>query len=72
MSPAIEYSWCGPIDEEPDPLFDPRACRVCGCTENHCPACVARTGEPCYWVADDLCSACAGPLCASCGRLPEL
>jgi hypothetical protein len=29
-----------------------RACRVCGCTENHaCPG-------GCYWVDVDLCSAC--------------
>lgn len=29
-----------------------RACRVCGCTENHaCPG-------GCYWVDIDLCSAC--------------
>lgn len=29
-------------------------CRVCGCTDDHaCPG-------GCYWVEDDLCSACAG------------
>ena len=29
-----------------------RACRQCGCTDNRaCP-------EGCYWVEDDLCSAC--------------
>jgi hypothetical protein len=32
-----------------------RACRVCGCTDLHaCPG-------GCYWVAEDLCSACAAP-----------
>jgi hypothetical protein len=30
-------------------------CRVCGCTEDH--ACLTEEG-PCYWVEDDLCSAC--------------
>lgn len=35
-----------------------RTCRVCGCTEADCSDCVRRTGEPCYWVEDDLCSAC--------------
>lgn len=35
-----------------------RRCRVCGCTDDDCSGCVARTGEPCYWVSDDLCSAC--------------
>jgi hypothetical protein len=30
-----------------------RRCRICGCTDDDpCP-------EGCYWVEDDLCSACA-------------
>ena len=33
-----------------------RICRVCGCTQEH--ACETDEG-PCYWVEDDLCSACA-------------
>lgn len=33
-----------------------RKCRVCGCDDNH--ACMTEEG-PCYWVEDDLCSACA-------------
>jgi hypothetical protein len=39
----------------------PRACRICSCTEDNCEACFARTGEPCFWVERDLCSACAPP-----------
>lgn len=35
-----------------------RACRRCGCTDADCRQCVARTGKPCSWVEDDLCSAC--------------
>jgi hypothetical protein len=36
-----------------------RTCRVCGCTENM--ACIdKKTGQPCRWVAKDLCSACKG------------
>jgi len=35
-----------------------RKCRVCGCTDQQ--GCVV-DGLPCHWVADDLCSACAGP-----------
>lgn len=35
-----------------------RTCRVCGCTDNDCTQCAERTGKPCYWVDDDLCSAC--------------
>jgi hypothetical protein len=34
-------------------------CRVCGCTDEDCRQCIERTGRPCYWVDDDLCSACA-------------
>lgn len=35
-----------------------RTCVGCGCTENDCRQCIQKTGEPCYWVSDDLCSAC--------------
>lgn len=35
-----------------------RACRVCGCTDDDCSGCIGRTGEPCTWVEEDLCSAC--------------
>jgi hypothetical protein len=34
------------------------ACRVCGCTQDDCRQCIEKTGEPCYWVEEDLCSAC--------------
>lgn len=33
-------------------------CRVCGCTDDDCTGCIAKTGQPCYWVEEDLCSAC--------------
>ena len=36
----------------------PRECRVCGCTDADCSGCIRRTGEPCHWIEDDLCSAC--------------
>ncbi len=36
-----------------------RSCRVCGCTDDDCRQCIARTGRPCHWVEPDLCSACA-------------
>jgi|GEM_PF-4782394 len=35
-----------------------RVCRVCGCTDANCAQCVLKTGEPCFWVEPDLCSAC--------------
>lgn len=41
--------------------FGVRKCRVCGCTDDDCSDCVARTGSACWWVDQDLCSACAGP-----------
>lgn len=33
-------------------------CRVCGCTNWDCRQCIKKTGEPCHWVEEDLCSAC--------------
>jgi len=46
----------------------PRACRICGCTDDDCSGCIATTGVPCSWVTTsgrdsdhgegDLCSAC--------------
>lgn len=38
-----------------------RRCRVCGCTDHNCQQCIEKTGSPCYWVEDDLCSACVNP-----------
>jgi hypothetical protein len=36
------------------------SCRVCGCTDDDCSGCIARTGRPCAWVPgeDALCTAC--------------
>ena len=39
-----------------------RKCRVCGCTEVDCSQCIEKTGEPCHWVEEDLCSACQEPI----------
>jgi len=36
-----------------------RKCRICGCTDNNCQQCIEKTGKPCHWIADDLCSTCA-------------
>lgn len=36
-----------------------RTCRICGCTEDNCLQCIEKTGSPCYWIEEDLCSACA-------------
>lgn len=44
--------------EPPISTEEPR-CRECGCTENDCSYCIKRTGQPCTWVEEDLCSACA-------------
>jgi len=40
-------------------------CRECGCTEGNCPQCIEKTGEPCVWVEQGLCSACADPASSS-------
>ena len=34
------------------------ACRVCECTQADCRECIEATGRPCWWVEEDLCSAC--------------
>jgi chromosome partitioning protein len=39
-------------------MQEKRKCRICGCTEGDCRRCVEKTGIPCHWVEDDLCSAC--------------
>lgn len=41
-----------------DPAAD-GACRICGCTDADCTACMKATGSPCWWIEPDLCSACA-------------
>lgn len=35
-----------------------KSCRICGCTDHDCRQCIAKTGSPCHWVEEDLCSAC--------------
>ena len=40
-------------------FYEP-TCRVCGCTDDDCYDCYERSGVPCYWVEDDLCSSCEG------------
>jgi len=35
-----------------------RKCRVCGCTDDDCRQCINKTGHPCHWVEEDLCSSC--------------
>lgn len=41
-----------------DAFIEP-SCRVCGCTDSDCRQCIEKTGVPCHWVEQDLCSACA-------------
>ena len=33
-------------------------CRLCGCTNHNCYECMQKTGSPCRWIEEDLCSAC--------------
>jgi hypothetical protein len=37
---------------------EPRKCRLCDCTDQDCRQCIKRTGGECYWIEEDLCSAC--------------
>jgi hypothetical protein len=48
-------------NEEYTDVFDDRKCRVCGCTEMDCRQCIKKTGKPCHWIEEDLCSACKEP-----------
>ncbi len=43
---------------ETAPAGGVRKCRFCGCTDDDCHQCIEKTGKPCHWVEDDLCSAC--------------
>lgn len=47
------------IGELQDIFDDERHCRVCGCTDSDCSQCIEKTGQPCHWIEEDLCSACA-------------
>lgn len=49
----------GPIPRELLESFNKESCHQCGCTDYDCSQCIEKTGEPCYWVAENLCSACA-------------
>lgn len=46
-------------------------CHICGCTDEDCSGCIARTGTSCQWVHDwkkgekPLCSACLSPITKS-------
>lgn len=44
--------------EHAEPAPKLRTCRACGCTDNNCQQCIDKTGSPCHWVEEDLCSAC--------------
>ncbi len=50
-----------PILKKHAEAVEVRKCRVCGCTDDDCSQCIKKTGEPCHWVEDDLCSACVVP-----------
>lgn len=44
--------------EKKKPVQKIQRCRVCGCTQDNCQQCIDKTGGPCHWVEEDLCSAC--------------
>ncbi|MES2487578.1 MAG: hypothetical protein V4581_16730 [Bacteroidota bacterium] len=42
--------------------FYTQKCLVCDCTNDDCRQCIQKTGAPCFWVTDNLCSACNGQM----------
>lgn len=38
----------------------PKACVECGCTEDDCSTCVEKSGAPCSWFNEFICTTCAG------------
>lgn len=38
-----------------------KVCRNCGCTDDDCRQCWEKTEVPCYWIEENLCSACGFP-----------
>ena len=53
-----------PAKGNKEPAEVKRRCRICGCTDDDCSQCIEKTGEACYWVEADLCSACAAEAAA--------
>lgn len=49
-------------DDMLEDYFKIQTCRICGCTDDDCSQCIEKTGDACYWIEDDLCSACTGEL----------
>jgi hypothetical protein len=52
--------------------FTERSCRVCGCTQEDCSQCIAATGQPCFWIEQDLCSRCKKEEPADQAALPAI
>jgi hypothetical protein len=34
-------------------------CKYCGCEDHDCRNCVEKTGAPCFWYDENVCSTCA-------------
>lgn len=69
ITPEQFLNQCSPLElKEIDTLIqsahyvkrmESQTCKVCGCTDYDCRQCIEKTGKPCYWFEDNLCSACA-------------
>jgi hypothetical protein len=55
LVPSLYCVTCGTV-------IHVHTCKICGCSDFDCSACIEATGRPCYWVQDNLCSRCAGAL----------
>ncbi|MCX8533062.1 hypothetical protein [Chryseobacterium luquanense] len=72
ITPEQFLNQCSPLElKEIDTLIqganyvkrmESQTCSVCGCTDYDCRQCIEKTGRPCHWYEDNLCSACAGSM----------
>lgn len=72
ITPEQYLNTCSPLElKEIDTLIqspnyvkrmESQTCKVCGCTDYDCSQCIEKTGQPCSWFRDDLCSACAATM----------
>ena len=56
--PLTEEMLRGFLDEIDRRAVDGGRCRACGCHDMDCWQCIEKTGAPCHWEEEDLCSAC--------------
>lgn len=66
--PAVLNAPAEDISDKEKDIANVRTCRVCGCTDNDCRQCIKKTGKPCTWIEQDLCSACGDAIKTVAGK----